>query len=56
MEEQKNNFNCSYCNYLTTNKHNWKKHLETQKHLKILDISVTTLILQKKIEKMKSQK
>lgn len=34
MEEQKNNFNCSYCNYLTTNKHNWKKHLETQKHLK----------------------
>ena len=34
MEEQKNNFSCSYCNYLTTNKHNWKKHLATQKHLK----------------------
>lgn len=34
MEEQKNNFSCSYCNYLTTNKHNWKKHLVTQKHLK----------------------
>ena len=27
-------YHCKHCNYETTKQSNWKKHLETNKHLK----------------------
>ena len=34
MTDNKKVLHCAYCNFLTTNKTNWKQHLLTSKHAK----------------------
>ena len=38
----KNNFHCKSCNYSTKNKYDWNKHIETKKHLKNLNLELSS--------------